>query len=99
MNNHVTYASSRNAAAKHTPPGEPLILGTPAVSARRDFYYRVHYFVNAYPRLYMPLVRYRHRFLVDRVVDRDTDLVIEAFGRSGTTFANVAFLSVQRRRV
>jgi len=99
MNEHATYASSRNAGPVQTAPVESQILGIPAVSARRELYYRAHYFVNAYPRLYMPLVRYRHRFLVDRVVDRDTDLVIEAFGRSGTTFANVAFLSVQGRRV
>jgi hypothetical protein len=49
--------------------------------------------------LYMPMARYRHRYSMDRIVRADTDLVIEAFGRTGTTFANFAFLSAQRRRV
>jgi len=99
MNDHSACASPRNARAVRPVAGQPRVLGTPAVSLPRELYYRLHYFVNAYPCLYMPLVRHRHRSLVDRVVDRDTDLVIEAFGRSGTTFANIAFLSVQRRAV
>ena len=49
--------------------------------------------------LYMPIARLRHRHSEDRIVNADTDLVIEAFGRTGTTFANFAFLAAQRRRV
>jgi hypothetical protein len=45
------------------------------------------------------MARYRHRYSMDRIVRPDTDLVIEAFGRTGTTFANFAFLSAQQRRV
>lgn len=71
----------------------------PACSLRKEISYRVHYLINAYPLLYMPLARFRHRFSQDRVVRNDTDFVIEAFGRTGTTFANFAFLSAQRRRV
>jgi hypothetical protein len=99
MNDQPTHASPRDGVAEQTMPAEPPAPDTPVFSLRRGLYYRAHYFMNAYPWLYMPLVRYRHRFSVDRVVDHDTDLVIEAFGRSGTTFANLAFLSVQRRRV
>jgi hypothetical protein len=76
-----------------------LEASLPVRSLRKDLSYRVHYFINAYPLIYMPLVRFRHRFLEDRVVRADTELVIEAFGRTGTTFANFAFLSAQRRRV
>jgi hypothetical protein len=68
-------------------------------SLREEISYRVRYFINAYPALYMPMARYRHRDSLDRIVQADTDLVIEAFGRTGTTFANFAFLSAQRRRV
>jgi hypothetical protein len=99
MNDQSRYASARDGVAEPTAAAESQAPDTPVFSLRREIYYRVHYFMNAYPWLYMPLVRYRHRFSVDRVVDHDTDLVIEAFGRSGTTFANLAFLSVQRRRV
>jgi hypothetical protein len=99
MIDQPSYASARDWDAERTASAEPPAPDIPVFSLRRELYYRVHYFMNAYPWLYMPLVRYRHRFSVDRVVDPDTDLVIEAFGRSGTTFANLAFLSVQRRRV
>jgi hypothetical protein len=99
MNDQPTCAPPRDYVAEQTTPAKPQDPDHPAISLRRELYYRVHCFMNVYPWLYMPLVRYRHRFSVDRVVDPDTDLVIEAFGRSGTTFANLAFLSVQRRRV
>jgi hypothetical protein len=74
-------------------------LAIPVISQTRELYYRLRYFVSGYPRLYMPLVRYQHRYKVDRVVAPDTDLVIEAFGRTGTTFANYAFLAAQTRSV
>jgi hypothetical protein len=74
-------------------------LGGPRRPLREEILYRVRYFVNAYPLLYMPMARFHHRYSEDRIVDAETDLVIEAFGRTGTTFANFAFLSAQRRRV
>jgi hypothetical protein len=43
----------------------------------------------------MPLARIKFRHLDDLLVTRETGLVIEGFGRSGTTFANFAFLSAQ----
>jgi hypothetical protein len=74
-------------------------FSVPRGSRVKEIYYRARYFINGYPLLYMPLVRYQHRYAVDRVVTPDTDLVIEAFGRTGTTFANFAFLAAQTRRV
>lgn len=61
--------------------------------------YRVRYLVNAYPALYLPLARIRHRHSPSYLVGPATDLVIEAFGRAGSTFANFAFLSAQTRPV
>jgi hypothetical protein len=75
------------------------VVPQPARSLREEISYRVRYFVNAYPLLYMPTARIRHRDSNDRIVRDNTDLVIEAFGRTGTTFANFAFLAAQRRRV
>jgi len=60
--------------------------------------YSTRYLVNAYPAVYMPLVRVRHRE-AGWAVRRDTELVIEAFGRSGSTFAVDAFELAQRRPV
>jgi hypothetical protein len=88
----LTYLADLPLAARQAP-------GRPHRSLREEILYRVRYFVNAYPLLYMPMARFRHRYSEDRVVSTETDLVIEAFGRTGTTFANFAFLSAQRRRV
>jgi hypothetical protein len=67
-------------------------------SQRRQLKYRFIYWVSAYPTV-MPLARIKFRHLDDLLVTRDTGLVIEGFGRSGTTFANFAFLSAQTRPV
>jgi hypothetical protein len=103
MNDNNSYSSQLTYAAGQS---EPRALPVAAQSSRaairsqrREIFYRVRYFVNAYPALYMPWARYHHRYSMDRIVRPDTDLVIEAFGRTGTTFANFAFLSAQRRRV
>jgi hypothetical protein len=96
MNNNETY--SPRLIRDPSQPRETAVAA-PTRSLREEISYRVRYFVNAYPILYMPVARYRHRDSADRVVREDTDLVIEAFGRTGTTFANFAFLSAQRRRV
>jgi hypothetical protein len=68
---------------------------------REEFRYRLRYFVNAYPALYMPLARVRHREPAPTfpIVTRDTELVIEGFGRAGSTFAQFAFQSAQERSV
>jgi hypothetical protein len=94
------YSSQTNRASEQVEPRRSGAATTvPVRSLREEISYRVRYFVNAYPALYMPMARYRHRYSIDRVVRRDTDLVIEAFGRTGTTFANFAFLSAQTRRI
>jgi hypothetical protein len=87
----LTYAGAQ--------PQRAQTLYAPRRSMREEISYRVRYFVNAYPVLYMPMARFRHRYSEDRIVNADTDLVIEAFGRTGTTFANFAFLAAQQRRV
>src|SRR5690606_25851367 len=54
-----------------------------------------------YPRLYLPLARRfnRTRDGHDRAVARDSALVIEAFPRSGNTYARFAFEQSQPRPV
>ena len=66
---------------------------------REQITYRALYFLNAYPSLYMPIASIRYLRSTDLLVTRDTQLVIEGFGRSGSTFANFAFLSAQTRPV
>jgi hypothetical protein len=65
---------------------------------RRELKYRLIYWASAYP-VFVPIGRIKFGHLDDLFVTRDTDLVIEGFGRSGTTFANFAFLSAQTRPV
>lgn len=66
----------------------------------RRLVYSTRAVVSAHPSLYLPFAERKYRRDVeDRVVDRDTELVIEGFQRSGNTFAVVAFESAQRRPV
>jgi hypothetical protein len=101
MNNNDIYASQLSYAAEQADPrpAKAIPVAVPKRALREEISYRLRYFINAYPVLYMPWARYHHRYSMDRIVRHDTDLVIEAFGRTGTTFANFAFLSAQRRRV
>jgi hypothetical protein len=96
-NNEKTFSPLVSTAGAPQPAA--TVVPPPVRSLREEIAYRVRYFVNAYPILYMPTARIRHRDSDDRTVRDNTDLVIEAFGRTGTTFANFAFLSAQRRRV
>jgi hypothetical protein len=70
-------------------------------SRREELRYRLRYFVNAYPLLYMPMARVRHRdpAVTFPIVTRDTELVIEGFGRAGSTFAQFAFQSAQTQPI
>jgi hypothetical protein len=103
MNTNNVYSPQRSYASEQADQrGAQAALDAvvpPKCSLRQEIFYRARYFVNSYPALYMPWARYHHRYSMDRIVRPDTDLVIEAFGRTGTTFANFAFLSAQRRRV
>jgi hypothetical protein len=65
----------------------------------REVRYSTRYVVNAYPVIYMPLARIRHRSQDDWSVRRDTELVVEGFGRSGSTFAVDAFELAQPQPV
>lgn len=68
-------------------------------AAVREARYSARYFLNAYPAIYMPLARLRHRAQDDWSVRKDTELVIEGFGRSGSTFAVDAFEFAQPQPV
>jgi hypothetical protein len=65
----------------------------------RELSYRARYLVNAYPSVYIPVGRVRHRHRPEYIVKRDTELVIEGCGRAGSTFALFAFRSAQERPV
>lgn len=65
----------------------------------RQFQYTLRYVVNVHPSIYMPLARRWHSDLENRFVDRDVELVIEGFGRSGSSFAVIAFELAQERPV
>jgi hypothetical protein len=72
----------------------------PALVRRaRQARYSARYFLNGYPGIYVPLARLRHGSREDRLVRRDTEIVIEGFGRSGNTFAVVAFQLAQDQPV
>ena len=64
-----------------------------------EFLYRTRYLLNAYPALYMTMGRWRKRHRPGYFVERDTQLVIEGFGRAGSTFAWFAFRSAQERPI
>lgn len=65
----------------------------------RETQYRIRYLANVHPRIYMPFARRWHADMEHRFVDAETELVIEGFGRSGSTFAVLAFEAAQRRPV
>ena len=65
----------------------------------RELSYRTRYLLNAYPAVYMPMGRVRHRGKPNYLVTRDSELVIEGCGRAGSTFAVLAFSSAQERPV
>lgn len=84
-------------------PAPPRLRGRDPIleriGATRNFAYRSRYLINAYPALYMPIGRFRHRHSTDYCVNRQTEIVIEGFGRAGSTFAWLAFMSAQSRPV
>jgi hypothetical protein len=71
--------------------GRCVNVGRPLRRSLREAWYSTRYVVNAYPAVYMPLARIRHSDRADWSVRHDPELVIEGFGRSGSTFAVDAF--------
>lgn len=65
----------------------------------REMQYRTRYVANVHPWIYMPLARRWHADMEHRFVEPDTELVVEGFGRSGSTFAILAFELAQQRPV
>ena len=55
--------------------------------------------VSAWPLVYLPFARLRYRRVQNRIVEADTELVIEGFQRSGNTFAAAAFDMAQGRPI
>lgn len=65
----------------------------------RQAVYSVRSFASTSPALYLAFARRRYRDVPDRVVEADTELVIEGFQRSGNTFSVIAFEVAQPRQV
>ncbi len=65
----------------------------------RKLVYSTRAVVSVHPSLYIPFARRKYASVRDRVVVRDTELVIEGFQRSGNTFAVFAFEIAQGRDV
>lgn len=63
-----------------------------------DIREQVRQYIGEHPFLFFNFYRLRPRYR-DLLVDRATQLVIEGFPRSGTTFAVVAFEQAQRKSV
>jgi len=55
--------------------------------------------LSSVPSLYLPFARIKYRNVPNRLVERDTELVIEGFQRSGNTFAMFAFEMAQDRPI
>jgi hypothetical protein len=55
--------------------------------------------LSSVPSLYLPFARMKYRNVPNRLVERDTELVIEGFQRSGNTFAVFAFEMAQDRPI
>ncbi|HVR79552.1 MAG TPA: hypothetical protein VMS99_14310 [Acidimicrobiia bacterium] len=55
-------------------------------------------FLSPYPSIFLPLMRRRPSH-DGKVIDADTEIVIEGYPRSGNTFATAAFEMAQRRPV
>ncbi len=66
---------------------------------RRRLRYVTRYRVSLHPTIYIPFARRHYADTGIEVVGPDTELVIEGFGRSGSTFAVDAFESAQERPV
>ncbi len=78
--------------------GEVRAVGLPGRWAR-ELAYSARSVVYAHPAVYMPLARIQHRDRGFWVVGRNSELVIEGFSRSASTFAVLAFESAQHRPV
>jgi hypothetical protein len=74
---------------------EEVAMVTPWLQAR----HRVRTRLSEHPRIYLPLARYRHPGPSPEVIGPDTDLVIDGYTRSATTFAVYALQLAQNRPV
>jgi hypothetical protein len=65
----------------------------------RQAVYSARAVVSTWPRVFLPIARRKFRAVPDRVVEADTELLVEGFQRSGNTFAVIAFQIAQPRPV
>jgi hypothetical protein len=61
--------------------------------------YAARVWLSGTPTLYLPFARWKYGNIPDRLVEPDTELLIEGFQRSGNTFAVFAFEMAQDRPV
>jgi hypothetical protein len=54
---------------------------------------------STWPGVYLPFAKRKYGDIADRIVEADTELVIEGFQRSGNTFSVIAFEIAQPRPV
>ena len=57
----------------------------------RQAVYSARAVASTWPSVYLPFARRKYGDIPDRIVEADTQLVIEGFQRSGNTFAVIAF--------
>ncbi len=65
----------------------------------RQAVYSARAVASAWPGVYLPFARRKYGEIPDRIVEADTELVIEGFQRSGNTFAVIAFEVAQPEAV
>ena len=66
----------------------------------RKVRYELQSIVAQYPALHIPLARWKYRRRDGMgIIDKNTEIVIEGFARSGNTFALAAFVFSQKRPV
>jgi hypothetical protein len=86
-------------ASEHAAPQqvEPAALPRPSRSATLRHLARGRF--TEYPAVYLPFARKRYPGPSPKVIDGDTELVIDGYMRSANTFAVYAFQMAQRRPV
>jgi hypothetical protein len=77
-------------------PDSRGVLATPSRSTRLR--YRLRYRLNSY-QPYLRLIEWKHRHRDDRFIRPDTELVIEGFGRSASSYAVTRLELAQPRPV
>ena len=78
--------------------GEP-VAGQPGISPLRRARHRLRTCLSEYPAVYLPFARHKYPGPSPEVIGSQTELVIDGYTRSGTTFAVYAFQLCQDKPV